>query len=270
MRTRGVQIATCAVAALSGCGQQQTPRKPPTPPQIRYQRPAAQRSAQPQERCGSPALPARLITLRTGDGVRLAGAEVGTGPRTAVFLHEAPSDLCDWWPYAAVFRRAGIRALLIDLRCYGRSGCPADTARSQEPALDVGAAVARLRREGARTVTVVGASFGGANALVAGSELGRRVDGVVSLSGEAHLSAALNVPRVIGRMRAALLMAVAPGDGYISVGQARSMVRAAGSAHKRLLVRPAADGHGTQLLGPDPSSATPLLRILTRFVRSPG
>lgn len=208
--------------------------------------------------------------MRTSDGVTLDGAEVGAGSAGAVLLHESPSDLCDWWPYAQALERAHVRALMIDLRCFGRSGCPPQSSRSQEPALDVAAAAAELRREGARTVTVVGASFGGASALVAGSKLGRRVDGVVSLSGEADLSDALNVPKVIGRMRVPLLMAVAPGDGYISVGQARAMVREAGSRHKRLLVRPAADGHGTQLLGPDGEDATPLLAVVTRFVRAPG
>ena len=57
------------------------------------------------------------------------------------------------------------------------------TGRSNRLDLDVAAAVARLRAEGATRVKLVGASMGGTAALVAGSWIRPAVAGIVSLSG---------------------------------------------------------------------------------------
>ena len=119
------------------------------------------------------------IRFRTSDGLSLSGAVVGSGPVGAVLIHEYPLDLCGWWPYARYLSRHGVHALLFDLRCFGSSPCPGGRGHA---VLDVAAAVAELRRRGARRVALVGASMGGAIAVVAAAQL--HPAALVDLSGE--------------------------------------------------------------------------------------
>jgi dienelactone hydrolase len=90
--------------------------------------------------------------------------------------------------------------------------------------------------------------------MVAGSRLGSRIAGMVSLSGEPDLGnkygpdAELDAQAATPRLRAPLLILGSREDGYLSVDQARSLERRAGSAYKRLALFP--DGyHGWDLVG---------------------
>jgi dienelactone hydrolase len=63
------------------------------------------------------------VTLRTSDGVSLAGWYVPSSSRAAVvLLHGAGSTRSDALPQAAVLARAGFGVLLIDARGHGDSG----------------------------------------------------------------------------------------------------------------------------------------------------
>jgi pimeloyl-ACP methyl ester carboxylesterase len=259
-------------AALAGCGSAEkrdggAPRPPAPAPS------PSRPLAAPAERCDEPGPPARIVTFRTPDGVTLDGVEVGDGRDGAVLLHMASTDLCDWWPFAGELARRGVHALMIDLRCSGRSACSPDAKRITDPTADVAGAVALLRRRGARRITVAGASLGGASALIAGAGLGRQVQAVASLSGVTEVNSRLTVHAVIARLGAPLLMAVAREDAAVSVSQTRAMLSEAGSKRKALLVRPASDGHGMQLLlrrGDKPSEALSALVLLIRTGRPPS
>jgi hypothetical protein len=251
-----------AIAALlaAGCGSSKAPAKAPAP--ARASKPVAQR-------CGDPQTPATAVHLKTADGVTLDGVELGSGRVGAIFLHESPGDLCVWWPFAPALAKAGIHALLLDQRCFGQSACPTG-AQAIDPAADVAAAIEQLRKHGATQVVLVGASYGGASALVAASKLNDQLDGVASLSGEADLNPQLDVDKVIPHLRAPLLLAVSTGDGYVSPEQMRTMLRTAGSKSKRLIVRPRDAGHGVQLLvGDDGVTPNAMFDTLVRFIRSP-
>jgi pimeloyl-ACP methyl ester carboxylesterase len=211
---------------------------------------------------------AKAVRFTTADGVSLDGVEFGEGPVGAVFLHESPGDLCVWWPFAPALAKAGIHALLLDQRCFGESACP-KRAKEIDPATDVEAAAKRLRKDGAKRIVLVGASYGGASALIAGSKL-TDLAGVASLSGEPDLEPQLDVDKVIGHLKAPLLIAVSTGDGYVSPKQSRTMLDRAGSEDKRLIVRPRDAGHGVQLLlGDDGVTPNATFDQLVRFIRSP-
>lgn len=272
VRDRACVGAVGLAMVIGGCGGQgggdtgSRARTAPVPKPVATE---AEALPSPADRCGDPRAPASTLRLRTRDGVALDAVEVGRGRAGAVFLHQSPSDLCDWWPFARSLAQAGVRALLLDLRCNGLSDCPTRSEAFTSPESDVGAAVSELRRRGAKRVTVVGASYGGATALVASSKLGRKVDAVASLSGEPRLSDELDVHRVIGRLRAPLLLVVAPGDQYVSVAQTRAMLRAAGARSKRLIVRPVNSGHGIDLLlKSDQRRRSALFGTLMSFIRS--
>jgi pimeloyl-ACP methyl ester carboxylesterase len=265
-RVWAVALLGIAVIAVVGCGGEKSTSSArsasePTPT-------ASPPPAPPAERCGTPGPRARVVTFDTRDGVVLDGVEVGAGRAGVVLLHMSPTDLCDWWPFARDFARRGVHALMIDLRCAGSSGCPQDLDKITEPTADVEAAAAELRARGARRVTVVGASAGGASALVAAAHLHAGVDGVASLSAVPHFEDALNVPAIIGALSAPLLMSVEPADDTVSVAETRAMFSRAGSRRKALLLRPRGSGHGTALLLAADGSPSVVFSALVRFIHT--
>ena len=171
---RRLGLLAAVLVAVAGCGGESHPaaRNQASPTPTASAESAAPASAAGQE-CGESGVRAQPIRFRTSDGVRLSGAVVGSGPVGAVLIHEWPRDYCGWLPYAGYLSRHGVRALAFDLRCFGRSACP-DGGRGRATT-DVAAAMAELRRQGARRVALVGASMGGTIAVVAAGRHDRSV-----------------------------------------------------------------------------------------------
>jgi len=223
---------------------------------------------QPSVRCGKPEQ--RAITLRfpAADGASLDGAIVGTGRIGVVLLHEYPGPMCGWWPYATYLAHHGLTAMLFDFRCFGLSACP--HGGRGEPVADVKGAIKALRARGITSMALLGASFGGAVAVVAGSRL--HPAAVVDLSGERDLTgllpgAKLNAVAAASALHAPALFAVARDDRYVSVADTRAVYRRVGSATKRLTVLPASAGHGWDMLIGADFSWSPLAREVLAFIR---
>jgi alpha-beta hydrolase superfamily lysophospholipase len=220
---------------------------------------ALQPLEQPASRCGTATARATLVRFQAADGTSLDGVLVGSGPAGVVLVHQYPSDLCGFWPFADYLAKRGLRAFAIDLRCFGRSACPEGEARGRVID-DLDAAVAELRRRGARRVGLVGASMGGAAALIAGTRVQPSVAAVVSLSGEADPTSLvggipLDAGAVVGKLTVPTMLVVATNDSYASVAETREMYRAVKSKDKRLevLAGPFDARHGWELLT-DPAS----------------
>ena len=100
-------------------------------------------------------------------------------------------------------------------------------------------AVSELRHLGAKRVALVGASYGGVNAMVAGPALGSRIVGVATLSGELDLgqgsSTELNALAAVKRLRVPLLVLGSRDDRYLDAADATRLVRAATHAHPTLV-----------------------------------
>jgi pimeloyl-ACP methyl ester carboxylesterase len=225
--------------------------------------------------CGPPEAPGRLITIRAADGVRLAAIEVGAGARGVLLIPElGAAGKCGWWDYAAYLAAHGYHVLLFDHRCTGESGCPSGSA-GIDLMSDIGGAVTWLHRAGAARVALVGASRGGAEALIAATVPPHGVTGVVALSadeltlplaGSPYPATALKAAR---HLRLPALFAVAAADPAISVQETRHLFAVAGSRSKRLVLLRAGAGHGWDLLWPaQPGGPRPAIsrRILT-FLR---
>jgi dienelactone hydrolase len=174
---------------------------------------------------------------------------VGTGPTTAVFVHEAGSrGLCGFWPYADwLARTKGVRSLLFSQCGAGASQCPPGDAADQWPAATT-AVVAWARAHGAGQLTLVGASAGGVVALQVAASIRPPVEAVVNLSGEGS-SMGLDSLAAARRLQVPALFAVAPGDRYVSVATMRRLYEAAPVRAKRLVVLAEGAGHGWDLLG---------------------
>jgi dienelactone hydrolase len=113
--------------------------------------------------------------------------------------------------------------------------------------------VDELKREGSKRVFLMGGSFGAITSIVAGSRLGSKVAGVISVSGEERLgndngpNDELDAIDAVPKLRAPLLVLNTRQDTVALVSAAQNLERRAGSAHKRLVLFPGGD-HGWDML----------------------
>ena len=181
------------------------------------------------------------VTMRAADGASIYGVEVGTGTAGIVLGHQYFSDHCEFMQFARDLAALGYRALTFDFRGYGAS-TGGNSARLD---LDVAAAVARLRADGATRIKLVGASMGGTAVLVAASRITPPVDGVVSLSGPTFFRG-LNAVQAVRRSHVPVRFAVDRLDRRFA-GNATYLMKAAAAKDKAIL-RLSGAGHGSAIL----------------------
>jgi pimeloyl-ACP methyl ester carboxylesterase len=110
----------------------------------------------------------REVSFPTADGGVIRADLYGSGDRGVVLAHGARFDKASWGKQAEVLAKAGFRVLAIDFRGYGQSrGGDQSAPGGGEKYEDVLAAVRYLRENGARTVSLIGASMGGGAAATA-------------------------------------------------------------------------------------------------------
>jgi dienelactone hydrolase len=161
-----------------------------------------------------------------------------------------------------------VEAVVCELRGYGLSARGPYGGRRGAIA-DVGGAVSELRRLGAKRIALVGASYGGVNAMVAAPALGPRIVGVATLSGELDLgegsATELNALAAVKRLRVPLLVLGSRDDRYLDAADATRLVRAATHAQPKL-VEFDGSAHGWDLLSFAPEK-TRADRALETFLR---
>jgi esterase/lipase len=226
-----------------------------------------QRPPQPATRCPGPGMAAATLTFDSGDGARLDGALIGSGPDGVLLLPEYPGDYCGWWPYAVDLAHHGLHVLLFDYHCQGLSTCGHNQLGYLD---DIRAAIATLQSHGTRSVALIGASLGGALALTAAASL--HPAALVDLSGELNLThiapgVRLHPLRSARDVRSPSLFAVARHDHYISVRDMRTIYRADRSTDKTLHILPHTAGHGWDMLNDTAGSFTPLARQIIALVK---
>lgn len=106
-----------------------------------------------------------IVSFSAPDGYRLNADQYGKGNRAVILAHGGQFDRKSWKPQADVLAKAGFRVLAIDFRGYGQSVPDSKNPGSQiedgKHYPDVLAAVRYLRVNGAKFVSIVGASMGG-------------------------------------------------------------------------------------------------------------
>ncbi len=223
-------------------------------------------SKYPWHGCVRKADNARIVSMRTKDGVRLAGVIFGKGPRGVVLAHESDADLCHWAPVARLLARQGYQALAFDFRNYSLSA-KAKFPKNLNVTADVATATQELRRRGAKSVVLVGASMGATVSVVSGASIKPPVSGIVSLSG-ARTFVRLNAEAAARRLQApALFVASELDSGYAD--EARALFAADPAADKRVEIVP--DGnHGVALLDAPAVRALVLTWIAEHSAGRPG
>ena len=104
----------------------------------------------------------KTISFPTDDGGEVYADVYGDGDRGIVLAHGARFNKESWEKQARTLAQSGFQVLALDFRGYGRSRGPGQADPLSAPLrLDVLAAVRYLRKTGASSVSVVGASMGG-------------------------------------------------------------------------------------------------------------
>lgn len=122
------------------------------------------------------------VTFPTEDGGIVYGLVYGTGERGVVLAHGGQFNKESWEKQAQVLTGAGFRVLAFDFRGYGQSRGPHDSKSEEGRRYDVLAAVAYLRKTGAKSVYVVGGSMGGDYAAEAAEAEPAAIDRIVMLA----------------------------------------------------------------------------------------
>jgi pimeloyl-ACP methyl ester carboxylesterase len=133
----------------------------------------------------------QTISFPTPDGGQIYADLYGEGSRGVVLAHGGRFNKESWRDQARALVSGGFRVLAIDFRGFGRSSGPGQADFDNAPfENDVLAAVRYLKTHGARTVSVVGGSFGGGAAGDASikSEPGE-IDRIVFLGAAPNLPA---------------------------------------------------------------------------------
>jgi pimeloyl-ACP methyl ester carboxylesterase len=99
------------------------------------------------------------VSFPTRDSGVVSADVYGGGPRAVVLAHGGRFNKASWEPQARVLADAGFRVIAIDFR--GRGESRGGRAGADSVHLDLLGAVRYLRATGARSISVVGASFGG-------------------------------------------------------------------------------------------------------------
>ena len=112
-----------------------------------------------------PELKVGHVSFATEDGGLIYADLYGNGERGVVLAHGGRFTKESWQAQAESLVTAGFRVLAFDFRGFGKSHGPGDTDMYTAPMhLDVLAAVRYLRKNGVKTVSVMGGSFGGSAA----------------------------------------------------------------------------------------------------------
>src|SRR5438034_5271263 len=119
---------------------------------------------------GNPQVDVQHVSFPTEDGALIYADVYGTSDRGVVLAHGGRFTKESWKPQAEQLARAGFHVLAFDFRGFGQSHGPGDSDMFTAPMqFDVLAAVLYLRKNGAKTVAVIGGSFGGSAAADASS-----------------------------------------------------------------------------------------------------
>jgi pimeloyl-ACP methyl ester carboxylesterase len=186
----------------------------------------------------------QVASFPTQDGGRICGDLYGTGKRGVVLAHGGRFNKESWRDQARTLVSAGFSVLAIDFRGFGCSSGPGQADFDKAPfENDVLAAVRYLKANGAKTVSVVGGSFGGAAAGDASiKSVPGEIDRIVFLGAAPNLSAA--------NLKSRALFIVARDDSndagprlpgiraqYDKAPQPKELIVLEGSAHAQFLFR---------------------------------
>ncbi len=191
-----------------------------------------------------PNVPARTVHFVTSDHLHLAGSLYGHG-KTIVICSHMLGTTRDIWSDVGIPQRLavqGYEVLTYDFRGNGDSEGPRDIWSLD---VDLRAAVAFARQQGATKIVLMGASMGGTASLKVASE--EQVSAVISLSGPQSFSVDVS-DREVQAMKIPKLFMASETDTPFAT-DAKHMYAIA-PAPKEIYIYPG-NNHGTAIFGGD-------------------
>jgi pimeloyl-ACP methyl ester carboxylesterase len=190
----------------------------------------------------------KAVDFESDDGIPLEGRLFGQGSVGVVLSHMRPSDQTSWWGFAQELADEGYLVLTYNARGYcpgAVGGCSGGDQDLGEIWRDVLGAVTFLRSEGARRISLVGASMGGTASLYAAAQEDLALEAIVTLSAPASFEGMDLTPDVLTRIAAAKLFVAGVDDG--SAAESAQMLYDHSPPPKRLEILTTGD-HGTDIL----------------------
>jgi len=185
----------------------------------------------------------QTVSFATDDGGTVCADLYGQGSKGVVLAHGGRFNKESWHDQAVLLAAAGFRVLAIDFRGYGCSKGPGQENFFKAPFdKDVLAAVHYLKALGAKTVSVVGGSFGGA---VAGDASIKSAPGEIDRI--VFLGSSPNLPADGLKSRSLFIVAREDSEGggqlrlpgiraqYDKAPQPKQLIVLDGSAHAQFL-----------------------------------
>jgi pimeloyl-ACP methyl ester carboxylesterase len=184
----------------------------------------------------------QTISFPTEDGGQVCADLYGQGAHAVVLAHGGRFNKESWREQAQALEAKGFRVLAIDFRGFGCSTGPGQAAFDSAPfAKDLIASVHYLKAHGAKSVSVVGGSFGGAAAGDASIQSPPgEIDRIVFLGAAPNLSAEKLKSRslfIVAREDRSGSGARLPGirAQYKRAPQPKELIILDGSAHAQFL-----------------------------------
>jgi pimeloyl-ACP methyl ester carboxylesterase len=180
------------------------------------------------------------VSFPTQDGGLIYGDVYGSGDSGVVLAHGGRFNKTSWAEQAPAIVAAGFRVLAIDFRGEGQSrgGTPGNAEEGRR--FDVLGAVHYLRKAGAKSVSVVGASMGGDYAAEAAETEPAAIDRLVLLASGAYTT--------LTKMKGPKLFILARDDSnddgprlpkiraqYLKASDPKKLIIVDGSAHAQFL-----------------------------------
>lgn len=259
-------VMVVAVLAVSGCGAGETPGGEARSSAELTAAPSPTRSLPKtvEERCKIPAK-GDVVQVPAAGGTLSAGV-IGQGKVGAVLLHQTSgAGFCGWATYGQWLADKGVNVVMLDVCNYGQSRC--DDVLVKDWTAQVKAGVDFAKGRGATTVTVVGASLGGALAMGVGERAG--ADAIVNLSGPGEWE---GVPDAVAAAKATtvpLLIFAADADTGIDVAALKAAEAASPAKHKSYVAMEGQDHGWTGIsngMSVDPQF-TPLATTVLKWIR---
>ena len=185
------------------------------------------------------------------DGTAVDAVMFGSGKVGVLLSHQSEADLCQWHDQAVKMAASGYRVIVPNL-----------PEINQLPVAR--AAVAELRKAGATSIVLMGASMGATVSLAAAADIKPAPTAVVSLSAPTSFGG-LDADTAIADLKMPIFLAAGANDSSFAMEAELLKKDATASSHVELLVVPVSSAHGVDLLVPGGRVAVALQKFLTRY-----
>ena len=202
------------------------------------------------------------VSFPTQDGGVVHADMYGDGDRGVVLAHGGRFTKETWATQAQTMSKAGFRVLAIDFRGRGQSRGGSQATSRDDVRFDVLAAVRYLHEIGVKTVSVVGASFGGWAAAQAAVEAAEgEIDRIVLLA-----ASAIDEPeRMKGRKLFITTRDDFSGNGVLRLPEIRDQYERAPEPKELLILEGSA--HAQYIF--ETAQGQQLIREILRFLSEP-